>query len=306
MVAESAQKDMPRSHRAIRFLVSFLLFVAVGKSFELLGDPNAVGAAYELQRGWLRTVEQMSPWRLSDTFVATTSEGCRIGHGQEQCLRSCPGFFPGDCRAVSACPFLRFEPCKSLEPGSFPLFDKAAQARCDQEKQEALQTCEREDERCEENQRGARTCIENCRSQYRATEDLCKSVEGLAFGLYYGLANTVGQLWRTSEFFVLFQLLLGVLAFAALRRVRIMGKQVLNFGSHLTFIEIPVGVIGLGILIAFVLKVLMLGALMALSWVTGFVGLAAGATGVLGMLWYFVLKIGEKAAEHAVSEKFRS
>jgi hypothetical protein len=65
----------------------------------------------------------------------------------------------------------------------------------------------------------------------------------------------------------------------------------------------PIAVIltasGLGL----ILQGVMLGALYALSWITGLAAAAAGATGVAGFCWFCVTKLTEKSVEHIATPK---
>ena len=75
-----------------------------------------------------------------------------------------------------------------------------------------------------------------------------------------------------------------------------------GFGNAIANITLgPLAVITLGSLLALVLQGLMLGALYAFSWVTGFAAAAAGATGLAGGCWYCFTKIAEKGIESRVS-----
>ena len=58
-----------------------------------------------------------------------------------------------------------------------------------------------------------------------------------------------------------------------------------------------------GSFIAAFMQGIMLGALYALSWITGLAAAAAGATGVVGFCWYCVTKLGEKSVEHVATPK---
>jgi len=55
--------------------------------------------------------------------------------------------------------------------------------------------------------------------------------------------------------------------------------------------------------LGWVLFGIMIGALSALSWVTGLAATAAGATGVLGFCWLCVTELTKKGAEHIVTPK---
>jgi hypothetical protein len=98
-----------------------------------------------------------------------------------------------------------------------------------------------------------------------------------------------------------FQLLVGFAAFVALSRALNSGR--IGFGDGwMNYTLGPISVIGLGSLVALVLQGVMLGSLIALSWVTGLAAGAAGATGIIGGLWWAGTKLAEKGIEDALTK----
>jgi hypothetical protein len=102
----------------------------------------------------------------------------------------------------------------------------------------------------------------------------------------------------------LLQIAMGAMALALLNLRLSKGKR-MTFGAPpiVNIMVLPVATIAAASLLAVALKLVMLGALVALSWVTQFAAGAAGATGVAGFCWYCAQKLGEKGAEHALTPK---
>ena len=63
----------------------------------------------------------------------------------------------------------------------------------------------------------------------------------------------------------------------------------------------PLAIIALASIIGMVLWGLMMGALYALSWITGLAATAAGATGVVGFCWLCITELTKKGAEHVIT-----
>lgn len=117
------------------------------------------------------------------------------------------------------------------------------------------------------------------------------------------LAMTVWRLAYTSGLFGIIQLALAALAIAVFNYRRSHGDTIL-FDEYLTnLIGGPVAIVATASVIGLVLWGVMLGALYALSWITGLAAAAAGATGVVGFCWFCLTKLGEKGAEHIVTPK---
>ncbi len=120
---------------------------------------------------------------------------------------------------------------------------------------------------------------------------------------FYALVFTAAQLWDISGLTALVQLALGALAFAVFNFRRTGGETIFMGDFWLTLIVWPLAVIALASLIGVVLWGIMMGALYALSWVTGLAASAAGATGVLGFGWLCVTELTKKGAEHIITPK---
>lgn len=119
----------------------------------------------------------------------------------------------------------------------------------------------------------------------------------------YALIFTALKLWTTSGFAALVQLVMGALAFAAFNFWRTKGETIFIGDFWLTLILAPLGIIALASLIGLILWGLMIGALYALSWITGLAATAAGATGVVGFCWLCVTELTKKGAEHVITPK---
>lgn len=119
----------------------------------------------------------------------------------------------------------------------------------------------------------------------------------------YAIIFTALKLWESSGFVALVQLVLGALAFAVINFWRTKGETIFIGDFWLTLILAPLGIIALASLIGLVLWALMIGALYALSWVTGLAATAAGATGVVGFCWLCVTELTKKGAEHVITPK---
>jgi hypothetical protein len=129
------------------------------------------------------------------------------------------------------------------------------------------------------------------------------------FSPLVGLWVVVSRLLDQGAFFTLLQIGLGALTISALNWSSSNGKRIFfgelhQDGRSLQNILLwPLAVIAAASVIAFVMQMLMLGALYLFSWLTGLAALAAGATGVGGFCWYCVTKLGEKGVEHVISTK---
>jgi hypothetical protein len=120
---------------------------------------------------------------------------------------------------------------------------------------------------------------------------------------FYALVFTAARLWDASGVAALLQLALGALAFAVINVWRTRGETIFMGDFWLTLIVSPLAIIVLASLIGLVLWGVMIGALYALSWVTGLAATAAGATGVLGFCWLCITELTKKGAEHAITPK---
>jgi hypothetical protein len=119
----------------------------------------------------------------------------------------------------------------------------------------------------------------------------------------YALVITATRFFADGGISALVQLALGALAVAVFNFRRTKGEGI--FFDHLAtnIILGPVAIVACASIIGLVLQGVMLGALYALSWVTGLAAAAAGATGVVGFCWYCVTKLGEKGVEHVATPK---
>lgn len=119
----------------------------------------------------------------------------------------------------------------------------------------------------------------------------------------YALIFTALKLWETSGLTALIQLILGALAFAAFNLHRTKGETMFLGDFWMTLIFAPLAIILAASLIGLVLWLVMVGALYALSWVTGLAATAAGATGVVGFCWLCITELTKKGAEHVITPK---
>ena len=125
-----------------------------------------------------------------------------------------------------------------------------------------------------------------------------------------GIASPVFALVITATTFftqggvsAIVQLILGALAVGVFNFMRTKGKDVF-FDELATNIFLgPIAIIIAASLIGLVLQGLMLGALYALSWITGLAAAAAGATGIVGFCWFCATKLGEKGVEHIATPR---
>jgi hypothetical protein len=117
----------------------------------------------------------------------------------------------------------------------------------------------------------------------------------------YALLYTAVRLWDASGITALIQLGLGALAFAVFNFWRTKGETLMMGDFWLTLIIAPIAIVALASLIGLVLWGIMIGALYALSWVTGLAATAAGATGVVGFCWLCVTELTKKGAEHIIT-----
>jgi hypothetical protein len=303
MADQPAQQRKPFVRRAVEYLIGFLIFVAVGKGFELISDHVPLKKAYQLQSEWIAAVDQMSPWHLAATFAYNFSEWSTPQSGKRECLASCPTYLPMPCSAFANCSQFALAACKSSQPGEFPLLDKSASDRCARQRQAQIDACEAENGKCEQTQQTAYGCIMSCKARY--PESSCRSPTCISAALYFGLVGTGTALWHVGEIFALLQLFLACLGVAALSKIKFSGKRLFLFESYTGLMLIPIAIVAAGTIIAFALKIAMLTALGLLRWFTGLAAFAAGATGVLGFCWQCLVKIGEKSTDHALQRKVK-
>lgn len=120
---------------------------------------------------------------------------------------------------------------------------------------------------------------------------------------FWALAITGARLWDATGVVSLVQLVLGALAFFVLNYWRTKGETVFIGDFWLSMILAPLAIVLLASVLGWVLLGIMLGALYALSWVTGLAASAAGATGVVGFCWLCVTELTKKGAEHVITPK---
>lgn len=120
---------------------------------------------------------------------------------------------------------------------------------------------------------------------------------------FWALAITGARLWDATGVVSLVQLVLGALAFFVLNFWRTKGETIFLGDFWISMIVAPLAIVLLASLTGLVLWGVMMGALFALSWVTGLAATAAGATGVLGFCWLCVTELTKKGAEHVITPK---
>ncbi len=120
---------------------------------------------------------------------------------------------------------------------------------------------------------------------------------------FWALAITGARLWDATGVVSLVQLVLGALAFFVLNFWRTKGETIFFGDFWISMIVSPLAIVLLASVMGFVLWGVMMGALFALSWVTGLAATAAGATGVLGFCWLCVTELTKKGAEHVMTPK---
>lgn len=120
---------------------------------------------------------------------------------------------------------------------------------------------------------------------------------------FWALAVTGVRLWDATGIVSLVQLALGALAFAVFNFWRTKGDTLFLGDFWISLIVAPIAIVLLASLLGWALLGIMLGALFALSWITGLAATAAGATGVIGFCWLCVTELTKKGAEHIVTPK---
>ena len=118
---------------------------------------------------------------------------------------------------------------------------------------------------------------------------------------FWALAITGVRLWDAAGAVSLVQLALGALAFFVLNFWRTKGETIFIGDFWLSMILAPIGIVLLASALGWALLGVMMGALYALSWVTGLAASAAGATGVVGFCWLCVTELTKKGAEHVIT-----
>ena len=117
----------------------------------------------------------------------------------------------------------------------------------------------------------------------------------------WALVVTGARLWGATGVVSLIQLALGALAFAAFNVWRTKGDTLFLGDFWISMIVSPFAIILLASMLGMILWGVMIGALYALSWVTGLAATAAGATGVVGFCWLCVTELTKKGAEHIIT-----
>ncbi len=97
----------------VELLFGFLIFIAVGKFFEILGSRESINYAHQLQMKWIKTVEELSPGRLAQTFFEESLASPRL-----RCLRSCPqvrdcSYLQGEADKKCQSDWRRYEICSA-------------------------------------------------------------------------------------------------------------------------------------------------------------------------------------------------
>lgn len=127
--------------------------------------------------------------------------------------------------------------------------------------------------------------------------------------LFAPLLAFVMTVWRSFDdggVTILLQIGMGALAVGAFNFLRSNRETLLFDPDLVTFqnvIFLPVAIMICASLIGMILWVVMMGALYALSWITGLAATAAAATGIVGFCYLCVAKLAEKGIEHAATPK---
>lgn len=143
--------------------------------------------------------------------------------------------------------------------------------------------------------RGAYSGLTNFDSDMSGSQGIASPV--------YALVITATRFLAEGGISALVQLVLGALALAVFNFQRTKGEGIFFDNFALNIVLGPIAIVVLASLIGLVLQGIMLGALYALSWVTGLAAAAAGATGVVGFCWFCITKLGEKGVEHVATPK---
>lgn len=118
---------------------------------------------------------------------------------------------------------------------------------------------------------------------------------------FWALVITGARLWDVTGVVSLVQLGLAALALAVFNIWRTKGDTIFFGDFWLTMIFAPIAIVLIGSVLGMILWGIMIGALYALSWVTGLAATAAGATGVVGFCWLCVTELTKKGAEHIIT-----
>jgi len=119
----------------------------------------------------------------------------------------------------------------------------------------------------------------------------------------YALVITATRFFADGGISALIQLALGALAVAVFNFRRTKGEGIFFDELPVNIVVGPIAIVACASLIGLILQGVMLGALYALSWITGLAAAAAGATGIVGFCWFCVTKLGEKGVEHVATPK---
>jgi hypothetical protein len=131
-------------------------------------------------------------------------------------------------------------------------------------------------------------------------------VDSWIFAPLIAFAMTIWRSFYEGGATILIQIGMGALAVGVFNLARTKRETFLFDPDFLTFqnvIFLPFAIMICASLIGMILWAVMMGALYALSWITGLAAAAAGATGIVGFCWLCAMKLGEKGAEHVMTPK---
>ena len=301
------------ARRAAMVALLFAISLALGFTIENTTSPATLTSLREAQTGWIRTVETMTPMSLIDSYLSDLDAAMR---GQWLYERPAAEITPAEKRAAVA----HAARCNNLPQPPSCLEEQIAaesSSKCIGNESDpacaALFAClDRKlatpppPPECAPNFADA---IDRLAPKTPAEPSSDISMPAQLSLLLVPLASIVHGVTRTLDggigilAMTTIQLLLGFVTFAVITRAFRVSREI-GFGDGWTnYILGPISVIALGSIIAQLFVWLMLGALYAFSWITGLAAAAAGATGIIGGLWWAGTKFAEKSIEDAITKR---
>ena len=302
------------ARRAVTVALMFAISLALGFIIENTTNAATLSSLRDAQTGWIRTVETMTPMGLVDSYLGDVDAAMR---GEWVYQRPASEITPAEKRASVA----RAARCNNLsQPPSCVEEQIAAGSSGKCIGNESDPSCA-----------ALFACIERklatpppppeCQPDFNdaiakltpitpsaPTQD-SNILPAQVRLLLVPLASIVHGVTRIldSGFGVIalaaIQLALGFGAFMAITRAFSASRKT-GFGDGwMNYILGPISVIALGSVIAQLFVWLMLGALYAFSWITGLAAAAAGATGIVGGLWWASTKLAEKTIDEALTKR---
>ena len=301
------------ARRAVMVALLFAISLALGVTVENTTNKATLTSLHDAQDDWISTVEAMTPMALVDSYLGDVDAAMRGQWVYERPIAEMP---VAEKRASVA----RAARCNNLPLPPSCLEEQIAagsSGKCIGHESDpacaALFAClDRKlttlppPPECQPNYADAIEKLAPIAPSEPTSDNILPAQVRLLLvpfaSIVHGITRTfdggIGVIGMTA-----IQLLLGFAAFAVITRALRPSRQA-GFGDGwMNYILGPISVIILGSVIAQLFVWLMLGALYAFSWITGLAAAAAGATGIIGGLWWAGTKFAEKSIEDAITKR---